>query len=75
LVVGELVELATVVVGGIVVGVELIIVALWEAKGKLKDVLGVARLQNCCARPSAEASSVGHIDDIQATISVVKFLL
>jgi hypothetical protein len=74
--VGELVEPVTVVVGGIVVGVEeLIIVALWEAKGKLKDVLVLARLQNCCARLSAEASSVGQLDDIQSTISVVKFVL
>jgi hypothetical protein len=70
---------AVVVLGGIVVGDVIIeldtAVTLTEAVGKLKDVFVLARLQNCCARPSAVPSSAGHVDDAHLTISLVKFLL
>jgi len=68
-----------VVVNGIevvvVVPAEPEIVALTDAKGKLSEMLELAMLQNCCARVSAEPSWVGHVDDIQATILLVKFWL
>ena len=56
-----------VVLGNIDVALDEIVILI-DGVGKLSDALVVAMPQNCCARFSAVASSVGHVDDIHITI-------